>query len=706
MSNQPYRFSACLSYITNTIICIALAFGTAQQLPAQQPSVLNSQGVIYNTGVIKIFGDASLPQDTILGRVEYLRNRPLDTQMVAHTTYFDVYFEGSSKKLLRDISRPLVSANLFSSADTNTIFDMLATTRIEVRGTVRHDGLINPGQRFGLMRMNGTALQDVSGQGIIPVAEVDNAQGIQVTRGGGLRIAERLDLQNGRVDNTANDNLRLNRGAWIWRNDGGSMSVSPVVDQRMNIRYYGVAPQLGGPELVQSTTELGILQQDNTQGLTLPWDAWVNDSLILRGHIFTEESDTVRHTLFFKPSAQPLYVVGTEEVNGTLVRTTVSAGQNIVMNNRRTSLLFADVAARGPVERVSLRVKPLTIPEPVPVGADKVKRYFQFEAQDVAGAKVADSSFNVQFGYAWRAQRRDSAEGAVEETPGPLVLKIDSLSLERFIVDKYTIDGISALPTQSDSLWRFSTATNIQSSGDFAIGLSTYATIWVLRTKLFLEGAMRSYPERISTVMSADLVANSLLPTTPPPLYPYTLDPSRSSISVSVMPDSIVDWILVEFRTGTSESSVVHYQTGLLTSSGVIVDPSSMLPLPVRGIAPGQYHIVFRHRNHLAVMTEDAQFISPTSQGAMLDLTRGIGVFGGASALKVLGLLSGQRLFGLVAGDVTQDGTIARDDQNRIWDNISHEAYITFDTDLDGILSTRDWNLSWNNRGRSSAVPR
>lgn len=688
------------------LILLLLAVAATTLVFAQQPSVLNSQGVIHNTGVVKIYGDAALSQDTILGRVEYLRNHLADTQIVAHTTYFDVHFEGLSKKLLRDLSRPVVAANLFSSLDTSTVFDLLPGTSIEAHGTLRHDGLINPGRQDGLVRINGTTLQDVSGKGLIPIGEVDNPQGISITRGAQLRFAERLDLQRGRVDNTSSDNVTLLRNAWIWRNDEGSIVVAPGVDQKMNVRYYGVLPQLGGPELVTNATELATLQQDNLRGVTLPWDIWVNEALVMKGHIFTEESDSLRHILYFTPSSDPQYIAGIEEVNGTLVRTSVSSAKLLLMNNKHTTLLFADDVARGSVGRVSLRVKPLTIPEPVPIGIQKVKRYFQFEAQDAGGAKLLDSTFNVQFGYAWRAQRRDSAEGPVEETPASLLSKLDSLSLERFVIDKYAIDGISALPTQTDSLWRFSIASNIQSSGDFAIGLSTYSTVWVLRARLFLEGAMRSYPERLSTVMSTDLVANSMLPSTPPAIYPYTLDPARATIAVTTMPDSVVDWIVVEFRTTPSAVSAAHFQTGLLTASGSIVDPTTMLPLPIHGITPGEYHIVFRHRNHLAIMTEDMQTISPTSQGAYLDLARGTGIFGGASAMKVLGLIDGQRLFGLLAGDVTQDGQIARDDQNTIWDNISHELYTTYDTDLDGILSTRDWNLSWNNRGRSSAVPR
>ena len=68
---------ATYTYV-RTIIVSALLYCNMGYVFAQQPSLLNSQGVIHNTGVVKIYGDAALSQDTILGRVEYLRNRGAD----------------------------------------------------------------------------------------------------------------------------------------------------------------------------------------------------------------------------------------------------------------------------------------------------------------------------------------------------------------------------------------------------------------------------------------------------------------------------------------------------------------------------------------------------------------------------------------------------------------------------------------------------
>ena len=88
---------------------------------AQQPSVLISDGVIHNSGTVKIYGDARISQDTIKSVVEYLRDHT-DTQIVAHTTYEEVRFSGRSRKMMIDPVRPVVSNKLFWSADTTVVF--------------------------------------------------------------------------------------------------------------------------------------------------------------------------------------------------------------------------------------------------------------------------------------------------------------------------------------------------------------------------------------------------------------------------------------------------------------------------------------------------------------------------------------------------------------------------------------------------------
>ncbi|HLP27863.1 MAG TPA: hypothetical protein VK147_04420, partial [Candidatus Didemnitutus sp.] len=205
---------------------------------AQLPSALISDGVIHNSGTVKIYGDARIAQDTIKSIVEYLRDNA-DTQIVAHTTYEEVRFNGRSRKMMIDAARPVVSTKLFWSADTTVVFELSPLTWIETNGTLRHEGLINPGRRDGTMKLRGDSIQDIAGRGLIPILEVINDSGVVVTRGVGLRIAERVDLQRGQLNVTSQDNLAMQRDAWVWRQAGGSLNDELSIDQRINVRYYG-----------------------------------------------------------------------------------------------------------------------------------------------------------------------------------------------------------------------------------------------------------------------------------------------------------------------------------------------------------------------------------------------------------------------------------------------------------------------------------
>jgi hypothetical protein len=113
-----------------------------------------------------------------------------------------------------------------------------------------------------------------------------------------------------------------------------------------------------------------------------------------------------------------------------------------------------------------------------------------------------------------------------------------------------------------------------------------------------------------------------------------------------------------------------------------------------------------RHRNHLAVITEDKVLVDRSNLGYVDDLTTGVGLLGGAASQKLIGTFNGRRWFGLVAGEVEGADDIARSDYNLIWDARNLEGYLITDTDLNGIVTTRDVNVSWNNRERSSVAPR
>lgn len=131
-----------------------------------------------------------------------------------------------------------------------------------------------------------------------------------------------------------------------------------------------------------------------------------------------------------------------------------------------------------------------------------------------------------------------------------------------------------------------------------------------LHVKVFLEGAMLP-----TNVMSTELYNRELLPgmvftngqlgTETPAGQPYYVQPwnyygfEGAGFTNADYTSDIVDWVIVSFRTGISETTQVAMVAGLLHSGGSI-DLINDLTLPN---PTGSYHIVIQHRNHLPVMS-------------------------------------------------------------------------------------------------------
>ncbi len=701
------------NHIARSVVAVAIVLLvlSVQRSFSQQPSVLTSEGVIHNTGTIKIRGDASFTQDSIGGTVRYERDHVADSQLVAQLTYANIHFEGRSRKMIQSPVRPLVADSLFWSLDTNVVFALIPDTWIQANRTVRHEGRINPGARYGRFVLRGTENQDISGRGLIPVLELDNWQGATVTRGGGLQIVERLDLQRGRLDNAPTDNVFMLRSSWVWRDDSGSVSNEPEWNSILNLRYYGDSAMVGGPEMIRNTSAIGHLVNDDLAGLTLPYTITVNDSLVLRGHIYTEQDDARKHELHYSSTQNPVFHGYWPEVIGTMVRTTLLDGRTMVMNNAFTTILFANNQERGSVVQYAVRSLPNTTPQPLTDITYKANRYLQLQARDIAGDSVPDSTYTLTFGYAWRNRAIAGIEQqSVVETIPQLVGLEDQLVLMRYNGLSYNPYGFSTLPTTAlanpPEAWRHSIATLVRSGGDFAIGLST-GPIWVLNARIFMEGPLRTYGENFTPVMATDLATRGLIPNVPPDMYPYSLDPDRAQVQASVIGDSIVDWVTVEFRTSpTASGPPALIQTLLLTKDGQVLDPQTLRPSIIEGIPAGFYNLAVRHRNHLAVITEEKVLVDRSNLGYVVDLTTGVGVFGGAASQKLIGTSGGRRWFGLIAGEVEGADDIQRSDYNLVWSQRNTEGYLITDTDLNGIVTTRDANVSWNNRERNSVAPR
>ena len=104
-------------------------------------------------------------------------------------------------------------------------------------------------------------------------------------------------------------------------------------------------------------------------------------------------------------------------------------------------------------------------------------------------------------------------------------------------------------------------------------------------------------------------------------------------------------------------------------------------------------------------MTERRTNVRPGNGRLYVDFTTGNDIFGGASSLVAAASQPDGVIWAVPVGDVDQTLSIDRDDWGRWPLPMVDEGYLLLDTSLDGIISTADHNLIWNNRGRTSAVP-
>lgn len=103
------------------------------------------------------------------------------------------------------------------------------------------------------------------------------------------------------------------------------------------------------------------------------------------------------------------------------------------------------------------------------------------------------------------------------------------------------------------------------------------------------------------------------------------------------MPDSIVDWATVEVRSEFSGGNKT-YRNCFIRSDGMLVDLDGKSPVALPLSVPGDFYVVVRHRNHLAIMTSTPvplKLKSSIQTGLQtVDLTDETIVLGGAEALR------------------------------------------------------------------------
>jgi hypothetical protein len=210
--------------------------------------------------------------------------------------------------------------------------------------------------------------------------------------------------------------------------------------------------------------------------------------------------------------------------------------------------------------------------------------------------------------------------------------------------------------------------------------------------KAFLQGPFTTPGDSMRT----SLLQQRVLPLQ----QPYSGVPWNYSGTESVgsIPSGVVDWVLVELRTDTSAVSKVATRAGFIKGNGSIVDLDGVSPVSFGNVAAGNYYVVIRHRNHLAVMSHTAIALNQAS--GMYDFTTSQGQAYGTSPMRLVGTK-----YTMYAGDGNQSGIVTAADANAAYVEINTLGYNVDDINLSGIVSATDANMIFGNLNKATQAP-
>jgi hypothetical protein len=185
--------------------------------------------------------------------------------------------------------------------------------------------------------------------------------------------------------------------------------------------------------------------------------------------------------------------------------------------------------------------------------------------------------------------------------------------------------------------------------------------------------------------------------------YPIEFDDPES---ISALPESVVDWIVVHLRTDPSAASEVpgSRRTALLLDDCSVVSPDGE-PLVFEGLAAAPYYVFVGHRNHLGILSSAP--LNFTSGVADWDFTNAStqAYTTGPAPMKMITSTT----YAMFAGNAVPDVNVQALDFNAYLAETTGGAtgYQSADFNMDGQVQALDFNLYLTNTlaGASSQVP-
>lgn len=670
----------------------------------------NSGGEIKNIGTIRVkSGQVNELPDTLGGRIEFLLDRPQGQQLIPNIVYNQLILKNRATKIVGDFKKDgLFTRNLVildslvidDSTNFTSFWNGLAPEDVHAKAAVKNNAQFR-GPKFIVLK-NDTVEQNIEGIGFFSNLAIDNPQGVNVVNGGGFTVRDTLSLISGQLRNNEDNNFIVEDSIHIRRNVGAFLANKPQFEGKVSLQYTGQGELLTGGEIPTEQDAITHLGNETSAGVTLSESITVNDSLYLGSTI-----STLNDTLTLATANNPIYnpLNPSAELNGFLRRSVLFTEDTLLLNNPYTFAIFPNQESLSNAQELISEVRPQTIIG-LPDGQDKVHRVINIFPKDENNDDVNDINFT--FGYGWRYDPG-------EEHNEMHQLTMTDIVLQNWIQSNQWFDLESELQNSwaADRGWAYNVNDNVTLVGNYAIGLPAFGFISFMGS-VILEGAYNRQEE----LMRMDLATKGYLDEAPSAdRYPFNLVPNYNPNFFTEAPDSVVDWIVMEFRRARFDESR-FYKTGFVRYDGMIVDQYGNEEIRLTqsdGIdsGGGDYYVIVRHRNHNSIITAQALNLKPINNGTFYNFSSPSLIEGGTNSLKLVDIKDNdERVYAMRAGyyigdimnnneqlDVLNPFTIY-DDHRAAWQGFTTEGYLDADYNMDGIVNTRDYNTSWNNRNK------
>ncbi len=220
-----------------------------------------------------------------------------------------------------------------------------------------------------------------------------------------------------------------------------------------------------------------------------------------------------------------------------------------------------------------------------------------------------------------------------------------------------------------------STGTNVNTSP--AVVSTPCNTCVEVKAKAFLEGAYNEATGEMRTELTNVMELEQ----------PYNRSPwdYNGTESVQTIPDNVVDWVLLEIMDG--EYNILERQAALLRNDGTIIDIDGTESVTFYELtANTAYHIVVRHRNHIALLSSN---MISLPNAAPYDFSQSGAMYG--SNMQAKEVDTGK--YAMIAGDFDADGVIIVIDFNIFREDLSIiSEYVVGDCNFDGNVTVADFN--------------